>query len=140
MYIGETTHRLETCLKEDKDACTLARLDIDSKRYTHVFMNCVRTITLTPYYNSATEWNVNFLTATVLMLQSNNTILKINHPSSTDQDAIVTIITPIHRLPYWYVSHSNGLYMLHRDGLSCLLSPQTYHQLATGTYDYILVT
>ena len=30
----------------------------DMKRYTHVFMNGVRTITLTPYYNSATEWNV----------------------------------------------------------------------------------
>ena len=35
----------------------------DMKRYTHIFMNSVRTIALTPYYDRATEWNVNFLLA-----------------------------------------------------------------------------
>ena len=40
----------------------------------------------------------------ILMLQSNNTILKINHSSSTlIQHTIAIIIMPIHRLPYWYI-------------------------------------
>ena len=39
----------------------------DVKRFTHVFMNGVRTITLTLYYDHATERNVNFLLAATVL-------------------------------------------------------------------------
>ena len=38
----------------------------DVKQYRHVFMNGVRTITLTPYYDRAMERNINFILITTV--------------------------------------------------------------------------